>query len=253
FEIPKPTADFNYVHCGFTNSGGHLKTREEFEKQFLVTWATIHQNGRLKRWHQVLRNFMDNDIISKLNIINFKDDKGLDRWRVNSEGYHEIKKILSSGQNILLYIISEITANLRYDSLVLYDEPETHLHPNAITQLISSVHGLIEEFESFCIIATHSPLVIRELPSKSVFIIEKFENTPTVRKIGLESFGGNLGTLTEDVFGNREITKTHELIVEDLVQQKYTYDQIIEILQTEDIPVNLNVRLYAKSLLKERQ
>ncbi|MNL63690.1 hypothetical protein D3C87_1878450 [compost metagenome] len=70
-----------------------------------------------------------------------------------------------------------------------------------------------------------------------------------MRRIGSESFGGNLSILTEEVFGNREIVKRHELIVEDLVSQGYGYKQIIEMLQFDEIPVNLNIRLQIKSLI----
>ena len=249
FEIPRPTADFNYVYCGLRNENGLLKSSQDLEIQFLNTWEKINTLQRLERWHQILLNFLDNEIIANLNIISFKDEKGEEQWRVNTEGFNLIKKILSSGQSILLYIISEITANLRLDSLILYDEPETHLHPNAITQLINALYSLVEEFESYCIIATHSPLVIREVPSKSVFVVERSDNIASVRRIGLESFGGNLATLTEDVFGNREVVKKHELIIETLVKQGHSYEEIIRILRFDDIPVNLNVRLYAKSLI----
>jgi predicted ATPase len=249
FELPKATAEFNYVYCGLRNENGLLISSEDLERRFLNTWTEIVKKGRTQRWQQILSNFLEKELIRQLTVITFKGEDGVEKWRVNIEGFNNIKRILSSGQSILLYIISELTANVRLDSLILYDEPETHLHPNAISQLINAIYSLVEEFQSYCIIATHSPLVIRELPSRSVFVVERFENIPLVRKIGLESFGGNLSVLTEDVFGNKEIIKKHELIVEDLVKQKLSYEEIIQLLQFDDIPVNLNIRLQAKSLI----
>jgi predicted ATPase len=249
FKVPKANAEFNYIYCGLRNEEGLLISNEQLETRFLNTWTTIVSKGRLLRWRQILSNFLDQEIIKQLDIINYKTEQGEEKWRINVENFNKIKKILSSGQSILLYIISEITANVRLDSLILYDEPETHLHPNAISQLINSIYDLVQEFESYCIIATHSPLVIRELPSRSVFIVERFDNIPSVRRIGTESFGGNLSILTEDVFGNREIVKQHELIVAGLVSQGYNYQQIIEMLQFDEIPVNLNIRLQIKSLI----
>jgi len=252
FEFPKPTAEFNYIYCGLRNEKGLLISTEELEKRFLHTWTEIVKKGRDKRWHQILSNFLEIEVIKQLDVITFKDKDGIERWRVNVENFNAIKQTLSSGQSILLYIISELTANVRLDSLILYDEPETHLHPNAISQLINSIYSLVEEFESYCIIATHSPLVIRELPSRSVFVVEKNENRPLVRRIGLESFGGNLSVLTEDIFGNKEIIKKHELIVRDLVDEGLSYDQIMQILQFSEIPVNLNIRLQARSLINRK-
>jgi ABC-type cobalamin/Fe3+-siderophores transport system ATPase subunit len=249
FDIPRPNADFNYVYCGLRTEKGLLKSKIELEQQFLEAWTQIALKDRMELWHQVLSNFLDENTIARLHLIHFNNEAGEAKWRINTEGFNEIKKVLSSGQSILLYIISEITANMRLDALILYDEPETHLHPNAISQLINAVYNLVEEFQSYCIIATHSPLVIREIPSKSVFVVERFGNIPMIRGISQESFGGNINTLTEEVFGNREITKKHELIVEKLVLQKYSYEQILEMLEFDGIPVNLNIRLYAKSLI----
>ncbi|HTD97775.1 MAG TPA: AAA family ATPase [Mucilaginibacter sp.] len=249
FEIPKSSAEFNYVYCGLRNESGLLISNEDLELRFLNTWTSIVTKGRLQRWQQILSNFLEIELIRELKVITYKDEKGEEKWRVNIEGFNGIKKTLSSGQSILLYIISELTANVRLDSLILYDEPETHLHPNAISQLINSIYSLVEEFQSYCIIATHSPLVIRELPSRSVFVVERFENIPSIRRIGMESFGGNLSVLTEDVFGNREIVKKHELIIEKLVKQKFSYEEIMQLLQFDEIPVNLNIRLHAKSLI----
>ena len=249
FDIPRPNADFNYVYCGLRNDKGLLKSKIELEQQFLEAWNQIATKDRIQLWHQVLSNFLQNDIVAKLHLIHFTNDVGEEKWRINTEGFNEIKNVLSSGQSILLYIISEITANMRFDALILYDEPETHLHPNAISQLINAIYNLVEEFQSYCIIATHSPLVIREIPSKSVFVVERFGNVPMIRGISQETFGGNINTLTEEVFGNREIIKKHEMVVEKLVRQQYSYEQILQLLEFDGIPVNLNIRLYAKSLI----
>ena len=159
--------------------------------------------------------------------------------------------MLSSGQSIILYIISEIVANIRFDSIILYDEPETHLHPNAISQLINTLYELVNEFQSYCIIATHSPLIIREIMSKNVFVIEREGNYPSIRKIGIESFGENLTVLTDEVFGNRGIPKQYKLILERMVNNGFNFDQIINKLETDNVPLSLNARIYLKSLTDE--
>ena len=64
---------------------------------------------------------------------------------------------MSSGERILLYNIFNILAKISFNSLIFFDEPETHLHPNAITELIAGLMFILETFQSFAIIATHSP------------------------------------------------------------------------------------------------
>ncbi len=109
------------------------------------------------------------------------------------------------------------------------------------------IYELVHEFESYCIITTHSPLIIQELLSKNVFILEKEENTPYIKKIGIESFGENLTILTEEVFGNKEISKQYKKIIERLIDNGNSYEEVVSKLESDSIPLNLNARLYIKS------
>jgi predicted ATP-binding protein involved in virulence len=145
--------------------------------------------------------------------------------------------------------MTEIIANIRRDSLLLFDEPETHLHPNAISQLMNVIYELVNKFQSYCIITTHSPLIVQEVLSKSVKVIEKHENLVSVRQIAIESFGANLTTLTEEVFGNREIQKQYKKIINRMISNGKSYDDIVGILEREGFPLSINISLYIKSQL----
>ena len=121
-------------------------------------------------WYDILRNFIVPEILD----IAFSRRKSLLPDSIFDESkFNEIYTILSSGQSIILFMISEIISQIRYDSLILFDEPETHLHPNAISSLLNTIFRLVKRFESFCIIATHSPLIIQEIPARNIFIIER--------------------------------------------------------------------------------
>ena len=243
FEIPKKTAEFNYVYCGLKDEKGDLFTERGQALRFHNTWKKIKLLGRFESWANLLYNFLEKEILEELII---KDEK--DEDTVNVKDFSQIRRKMSSGQNILLYIISEIVANIRYDSLLLYDEPETHLHPNAISQLMNTIQDLVSEFQSYCIITTHSPIIIREIFSKSVYVIEKYGNLPSVKKIEIESFGENLSILNDIVFGNREIPKHYKKTIKKLVDRGLSYDNIIELMESDQIPLSLNVRIYIKSL-----
>ena len=149
-----------------------------------------------------------------------------------------------------MYVVSEIVANIRFDSLLLFDEPETHLHPNAISQLMNGIAELVSEFESYCIIATHSPIIIQEMFSRDVLVISREENIPSVKKIGVESFGENLSVITEEIFGNRAIPKFYETTIKKLVKIHITYDKVLEVMKEDSLPLSLNVRLYLQSLVE---
>jgi predicted ATPase len=208
FEIPKSTADFNYTYCGLKNENGIKLSADDLIIRFQNSTEKIKSQSRLDKWKIILLNFIEEELLNEFININV-DTFELD---VDMGKFININKMLSSGQTILIYIITEIVANIRLDSLVIYDEPETHLHPNAISELINTIYELVNEFQSYCIIATHSPIIIRELMSKSVYVIERENDFASIRKPNLETFGENLTILTEEVFGNRGVSKQFKLI-----------------------------------------
>jgi len=243
FEKPNNTSSFNYLYCGLLDVEGELLSDRKQLFRFHKTWGKIEESNRTVAWKEILTNFIDEDL---LDIFTSYDDVN-ENYKLDRKKFNEIRKNFSSGQTILLYIMTEIIANIRRDSLLLFDEPETHLHPNAISQLMNVIYDLVEKFESYCIITTHSPLIIQELLAKNVKVIEKHENLVSVRQIGIESFGTNLTTLTEEVFGNKEVLKQYKKIINRMVSDGKSYDNIINILETEGFPLSINILLYIKS------
>jgi ABC-type multidrug transport system ATPase subunit len=246
FEIPKKTATFNYKYCGLLDEKRELLTQRQQLLRFHKACEDIQEKHRVLKWRKILSSFLDSDILNKF-VIEKKDSSDEITFTIDRAEFNKIKKNLSSGQNILIYIITEIISNIRRDSLLLFDEPETHLHPNAISQLMDVIYELVHEFQSYCIIATHSPLIVQELLSKNVHIIEKNENLISARKPSIESFGQNLTTLTEEIFGNSSIEKRYKKIINQMVLKNKNYDEIVSILETEGVPLSINTRLYIKS------
>jgi energy-coupling factor transporter ATP-binding protein EcfA2 len=243
FKVPQSTVEFNYIYCGLKNEEGHIISETELEKKFSDSWIEIKRRSRVDIWINILSNFLDTVILNELIILDKEGAKAL-----NFDNLTTIRKKMSSGQTIMLYVISEIVANIRYDSLLLYDEPETHLHPNAISQLMNTIQELILQFQSYCIITTHSPLIIRELLSKSVYIVDKNGDVPSVRNIEIESYGENLGVLNDIVFGNREIPKFYKQTISRLIKEGLSYEEIIALLESDQVPLSLSLKIYIKSL-----
>jgi len=248
FEIPKKTATFNYKYCGLLDENRKLLSEKQQLLRFYKACEDIKEKGRTNKWRGILNSFLDSDILDQF----FIEDQKFTQitYEIDKTKFNDVKHKLSSGQNILIYIITEIISNIRRDSLLLFDEPETHLHPNAIAQLMDVIYELVNEFQSYCIITTHSPLIVQELLSKNVHIIEKNENLVSARQPNIESFGQNLTTLTEEIFGNNGIEKRYKKIINQMVIKKMTYDEIVSILETEGVPLSINTRLYIKSKIQ---
>lgn len=167
--------------------------------------------------------------------------------------FDEAKRKMSSGQAMMTNIITELYAHIRENSLILFDEPEVHLHPNGITKLISIIYDICQEFKSACIIATHSSVVLQELLARNVTVIEQEADGKSVlvRPMNTETLGKNLTTITDDVFGRAEISKHYCNLVRRYIHQGYDESRISELLKSEGLLMSLNLYMYIRQRLKE--
>ena len=264
FDDIKNTINFNFLFCGLIDSVTKKPLSNEemlFKIQNSIT--KIEEKEVLIKYFNILRIFIEIDVLKRIfSILTINDN---DRININSVLEEDTiidvsifkDKIsftfndLSSGQKALFFIVTELIANIRYNSLLIFDEPETHLHPNAITEFMSVIMQLLEEFDSYCIVATHSPLIVREVFSDSIYVFEKDEKTPRIRNLEFETFGENLSIITEEIFGNRDVSKYYIESIEKLVKQGKSYNEIENLIQG-DVPLNLNVKILIKSLVKNR-
>ena len=157
-------------------------------------------------------------------------------------------EILSSGQNILIFIITELIANLRRDSIILFDEPETHLHPNAIAMLVKLINSILIHYNSYAIIATHSPIVIQETPSKNVKLFDRIGNTPLIKSLADESFGENISKLIDSVFYRNQIKEVYK----EFFDEKILQFSIEEINEQFDNRLSMNALLYINAINKRK-
>ena len=147
-----------------------------------------------------------------------------------------------------------VIAEIRFKSLLLMDEPENHLHPQAISKLMKVLLAILEHYESFCILATHSPLIIRELTSDCVYVMESIGSDRSVRFIGSESLGANLTTLTNEIFGINEEKSYYVEKIKALKNGGKSEEDIISLIKSKTgHPVSLNLRLFIASLFFESE
>lgn len=248
FKIPEENASFSYVYCGLKKRDGSIMPDEEQKDNFLNSARMIAERDLLADWYAILVSFLPEDILGNL----FTKDHLEIRPRIlafDESEYLKRRYEFSSGETILLFILTKIISEIRFDSLILYDEPETHLHPNAISRLMNTLFEIVDRFKSFCIMATHSPLVIQEIHARNIIILDREENELSIRKMSKDSFGENLTVITDEIFNNRDVNKYHLDLMKKLVNEGRSFEEIISIFQFDDLPVNLNTRLYLKSLI----
>lgn len=118
-----------------------------------------------------------------------------------------VVKPMSSGHKIVLLTLARLVETVAEKTLVLFDEPESHLHPPLLSALVRALSNLLADRNGLAIIATHSPVVLQEVPKSCVYIVENTPDGVTLSPPELETFGENVGTLTAAVFG-LEVTRT---------------------------------------------
>lgn len=118
---------------------------------------------------------------------------------------------LSTGYKYFFHSLAHIIAYIEEDSIVLFDEPEIHIHPPMLSFMISSLRNILSKYQSVMLIATHSPVIVQETFSKNVFVVRRFEDKTVMSHPQIETYGANISEITSEVFDlTTDITKYYE-------------------------------------------
>lgn len=136
---------------------------------------------------------------------------------------------LSSGHKIILLTITKLVEKLQEKSLLLMDEPEAHLHPPLLSAFIRAVSDLLIKTNGVAIISTHSPVILQEVPKSCVWKIRRSGSVTVADRLRRESFGENVGVLTNDVFG-LEVTNSgfYRMLSDMVADNNYSYEEALQ-------------------------
>lgn len=110
---------------------------------------------------------------------------------------------LSSGQITFLRFAAQLCLHVENGTLVLLDEPETHLHPRLISEFVSLLSKILEETGSLALIATHSAYFVRETRASQVVVLRQSQRgLIEVTQPRLKTLGADVGAISRFVFGS---------------------------------------------------
>jgi hypothetical protein len=117
---------------------------------------------------------------------------------------------------------------------------------SAFTRALSD---LLTNRNAVCIIATHSPVVLQEVPRRCVWKLRRTKLNANADRPESETFGENVGVLTREVF-QLEVQKSgfHDLLNRDVNEGK-SFD---EILNDYDGQIGLEGKAVLRSLIATR-
>ena len=225
-----------------------LKNKKALNEEFICSLRACFRFGHTKNlWLNAITLLHSDDNFSEMGLNVLAKLDGDDVFNSASEKFIS----MSSGHAIVLLTITKLITEIKEKSLVLIDEPEGHLHPPLLAAFMHSLSDLLIYRNGLAIIATHSPVVLQEVPRECVWNIIRSGDAMFPQRLEIETYGENVGMLTREVFG-LEVKESgfHKKLKEYVSDtDKFSYE---DILRNHRGALGLEGRSILKSLIYKR-
>ncbi len=235
-----------YSYIGLATKDG-MKNIDVLVSDFAASLFEISHGNRRKLWEQIIDILESDNTFIELNIKEWSEEReeiidsllsehGMKRIGAYRKGvlkHSFIKKIvprfkeLSSGHKVILLIVARLIELVEEKTLVIMDEPEEHLHPPLVSALIRALSCLLTYRNGVGIIATHSPVIVQEVPKECVWILRRNGRELIAERPEIETFGENLGILTSEIFGYEVTNSGFHTLIQDAVERYSNYKRAL--------------------------
>lgn len=234
------------LHAGDGGNQDRVKSPSEIAIDFRESLERCRKGLRSERWRDAVRTLEVDDLFADVNVTELLDLPDDENWGGKTEKLFER---LSSGHAIVLLTVTKLVELVDENTLVLLDEPEGHLHPPLIAAFIRCLSDLLVKRNGVAIIATHSPVVLQEVPRSCAWKLRRSGEISVVERPTIETFGENIGLLTREVFG-LEVTRSgfHQLISSAVVKG-LSYEDVVSQFNQQ---LGAEARAIVRALVAER-
>lgn len=232
--------DTNYEFIGIKNPKGVIDENLNSSKIWKSYKNIAKDKKKADLWFKCIESSLETEYLN----FNLKE---LNNVSYREKFIDQTENIFSSGQNIIFQFITRFIESVEDNSILIFDEPETHLHPNIAGRLIRTIHVILNTYKSFCILATHSPVIVQEIPSKYIRIFDRQDNTPMIYSPVIECFGENLSAISNSVFKVDEEKELYKTQLDELINQDKSFDEINDLFEHG---LSLNARIYLLSKME---
>ncbi|WP_334663924.1 ATP-binding protein [Streptomyces cyaneofuscatus] len=229
----RPSVAYWYVGLAKVDELGRptreRKSYEDLSKEFSKSVAEVVAAGRVDRWIAALDRLGSDPLFYQSPVHSFARDlreHGVFQ-REDEEKAQVLYAALSSGHAIVLLTITRLVETVAEASLVLLDEPEAHLHPPLLASFVRAISDLLTDRNGVAVIATHSPVVLQEVPRSCVWKISRWDRGCPVRP-EIETYGENVGILTHEVFGLEVAQSGFQAEIEKAVSECGSYEAVMD-------------------------
>ena len=242
-EQPDPAKGTQYFYTGLRNKDNNqqLNSLDDLRLEFVTALISCLRTEEKKDlWIDAIDKLSSDQNFSNMGLsilntryVNLKSNHP--KNQVDSEEfrdlfYQDIHKYLlrmSSGHAIVLFTVTRLVATVGEKSLVLLDEPEGHLHPPLLAAFLRTLSDLLYAKNGVAIIATHSPVVLQEVPKSCVWKVYRSREAIRVERPEIETFGENLGVLTREIFSLEVVSSGYHALLARSVESGISYDEVL--------------------------
>lgn len=199
-----PDQSLSYSYIGLRRAApeglkaSRSKSPTVLATEFISSLTACQEIIRKRRWISAMKILESDPMFGSARVIDW-----IDTDLSNPEHKTETLAIfrrLSSGHKIVLLSITKLVEAVEEKTLVLIDEPEAHLHPPLLSAFVRALSALLLDRNGVAIVATHSPVVLQEVPQSCVWILNRTGTDSNAARPEIETFGENVSILTREVF-----------------------------------------------------
>lgn len=240
---PDPSKGTCYFYIGLKtiDQAGQHKTIKVLRKECIDALIGCFSNeAKSKRWFQAIEKLGSDENFSAMNLNNLyslfeKVRSENNTYQFDSDDFFsayedevkEILSIMSSGHAIVLLTITKLVDKVQEKTLVLLDEPESHLHPPLLVAFIRALSELLLNQNGVAILATHSPVVLQEIPKSCVWKLYRVGTQVAIDRPNIETFAENVGRLTSEVFSLEVQRSGFHALLNEAVKEGNSFEDIL--------------------------
>ena len=197
--------------------------------EFVESLRECCGGARRRRWESMIAT-LQSDPVFRAAQLSSMIEKNLETPEERDEVLKTFK-LLSSGHKIVLLTLTRLVERVEEKTLVLIDEPEAHLHPPLLSAMTRAISELMVKRNGAAIVATHSPVILQEVPKSCVWILNRILTASKAERPTIETFAESVGILSREVFQLELSQSGYHQLLGELRQKAPTYAEALKRLE----------------------
>lgn len=227
-ENSDPGLGTRYSYIGLKDieddSGVLLKSLSTLRRECVASLGEcFSQSGKKARWASAIRTLQSDENFARMELLRLLELQP----EAVKEATTSLVARMSSGHAVVLLTLSRLVSRVEEKTLILIDEPESHLHPPLLSAFTRALSELLHNRNGLAIIATHSPVLLQEVPRSCVQVLTRSRLSMSADRPKIETFGENVGTLTREVFGLEVARSGFHALLQASVDKGGSYEEIL--------------------------